>query len=637
MRLSIRTQALLLSFIPLTAMMLVLFFALLNVRAAQDSAYWGRHSQEVLGTSAQLSAYGEQANAALADYLRTQNASDLTRMHAAIAGLRRTVTQLQTLTVDNSAQHARAAHMATLTNALVPYFDRLAALAGDPAAARRLEQSPFIIRASRDYERTQADFDREERALTIQRFQYFSVQSARFIAALIGALLVGIVVSIAGAVLFGARMVRRLLRLAQNATILADGGDPPPDTGDDEIAVLDAQYRAITMRMRKEQAISMQLQRALLPQQLPEIPGIRIDASYRSAASDEEIGGDWYDVFVLDSRTIGISLGDVSGHGLRAASTMAIVRQSIQTAARYTRDAASVMELINRTVCDQDSQIVSAYFGILNTETGKMEYAVAGHPAPITVRATGTIGMLAGSGLLLGVERNARYEKFETHVESGAAIVLYTDGLVETFRGDYSRGVSHLIDAINAEYYNTSDNIAQAIQNRVLAGTQPHDDSACVFIGITELAASTASRARTWHLDAKAVSEARRLKRAFLWHLGQFTDDETALSSVELILGELLGNVARHTQGPATVTLELSHDRAILHVIDQGAGAPIPTFDMPADELAENGRGLFLVNALARRLEIERADGGNRITAELPVTVELFSLAPERQQHAAFR
>jgi anti-sigma regulatory factor (Ser/Thr protein kinase) len=298
---------------------------------------------------------------------------------------------------------------------------------------------------------------------------------------------------------------------------------------------------------------------------------------------------------------------------------MATVRQSIQTAARYTQDAAAVFELVNRNIIDQGAGVVSAFFGILNTRTGHMQYAVAGHPPPITVRASGTIGMLAGSGLLLGVERSARYEHFDTDLESGAALVLYTDGLIETYRGDFTRGVALLIDAINAEYYNTSENIALAIQNRVFAQIEPHDDSAILFIGVTELGVRGASRARTWEIDATAVAEARRVKRAFLWHLGQYANGESDLMSVELILGELLGNVARHTEGHAIVTLELERDRAILHVNDRGA--PIPALHLPEDQFAESGRGLFLVNSLARNLRIERDSGGNHICAELPVTL----------------
>ncbi len=619
MRLSIRTQAVFLTAVPLTVLLVVLAFATLSVRNAEMTAYWGQHSQDVLAASQALTSSITDANNALLSYSDHPDVAALNHMKATLGDVSGRTQQIERLVSDNPEQEARAQHLARLIDEFGPIFRDVANAAGNPRKQRAIEQSKAVQEGGLDFDRTQAALDRTERELAVRRFKTLSAQSALFVETLIGALVVGIAVTAFAMFFFGGRIVSRLHRLSENVTLLGRGENPLPLKGHDEIADLDAQYRETTLRMRHEEAISSQLQRALLPQQLPDVPGIRIDASYRPAATGIDIGGDWYDVFELGGDTIGISMGDVTGHGIVAASTMATVRQSIQTAARYTQDAAAVFELVNRNIVDQGNGVVSAFFGILNTASGHMQYAVAGHPPPITVRASGTVGMLAGSGLLLGVERSARYEHFDTQLESGAALVLYTDGLIETYRGDFSRGVSLLIDAINAEYYNTSENIALAIQNRVFSQIEPHDDSAILFIGVTELGVRGASRARTWEIDATAVSEARRVKRAFLWHLGQYANGESDLMPVELILGELLGNVARHTEGRAMVTLELERDRAILHVNDYGA--PIPELHLPEDQFAEGGRGLFLVNALARNLRIERQNGGNHICAELPVTI----------------
>ncbi len=91
------------------------------------------------------------------------------------------------------------------------------------------------------------------------------------------------------------------------------------------------------------------MQRALLPQDFPVRAGLRIDAAYVSAGEGADIGGDWYDVFALSETAIGISVGDVAGHGLRAASRMGAVRQSIRTAARADDDPRSC--LATSTAC----------------------------------------------------------------------------------------------------------------------------------------------------------------------------------------------------------------------------------------------------------------------------------------------
>src|SRR5947209_20320438 len=118
----------------------------------------------------------------------------------------------------------------------------------------------------------------------------------------------------------GLRIVRRLNHLSQNAERIENGIAPVALGGNDEIAFLDERYREMAVRLRKEHNAALILQRALLPQELPEIPGIRIDCAYTSPGEREQIGGDWYDVFELSANTIGISIGDVAGHGLRSAA-----------------------------------------------------------------------------------------------------------------------------------------------------------------------------------------------------------------------------------------------------------------------------------------------------------------------------
>jgi anti-sigma regulatory factor (Ser/Thr protein kinase) len=102
--------------------------------------------------------------------------------------------------------------------------------------------------------------------------------------------------------------------------------------------------------------------------------------------------------------------------------------------------------------------------------------------------------------------------------------------------------------------------------------------------------------------------------------LGQYAHPGADLSSVELIFGELLGNVTRHTPGYAEVTLDLEDSKAVLHVCDRGSAFdPTPA---PADVFAEGGRGLFLIRSLADDLRVERMNGGNRVSATLPITLD---------------
>ncbi|HET9031100.1 MAG TPA: SpoIIE family protein phosphatase, partial [Candidatus Aquilonibacter sp.] len=397
MRLSLRTQALLLTAVPLLVLLLVFGLAVSRARQAQQMAYWGQHSQTVLEADAALAASISDLNLAIAANNLKQTPQTRLRFDGALAQMHQRAAALVTLVADNPEQIVRARHIVDLIDRITPVARQTFALARYPQKQRQIEQSKPAQQLAHDFERTRADFERAERRLAIDRFRDFSSEATGYIASFIAILVAGIILCAVIILVLGRRLSNRFLNLRRNVERLANDEDPIPLPGDDELSQLDRQFRETTMRMRREQAISSQLQRALLPQQLPTIAGIRIDASYRPAGNGPEIGGDWYDVFILGDHTIGISMGDVAGHGLLAASTMALVRQSIQTAARYTHDAASVLELVNRTIVDQGGAVVSAFFAIFDTHSGTMQYAVAGHPSPITVRSTGTIGMLAGS------------------------------------------------------------------------------------------------------------------------------------------------------------------------------------------------------------------------------------------------
>lgn len=610
MRLTIRTKAFVLTAIPLAAMLVALALAVAYAQRTDAIAAWALHSEDVLHESSAVVFHLSTASRAAERYRISHRATARRAFTNALRATNEAVADLLKRVSDDPEQIARAQHYARAVRLGERYL-RAAAFGGSYAGSQRAG-ALFASAAN--------DFERAERRLAAARFRTLAYETRALARSVLIAFIVAIALTALSLLSFAGSVIVRLRQLSSNVLRLARGDPPVALHGNDEFSDLDRAFRDVTERMRRAREVSTQLQRALLPHTLPEVAGLRIDATYRPSSRGTEVGGDWYDVFTLDENTVGITIGDITGHGVRAASSMATVRQTLQTAARFTRDAASVLQLANHTICDEGGAIASAFVAIADRMTGAMEYATAGHPAPITVRATGTIGLLPADGLLLGVEHNTRYENHYTRLETGAALIFYTDGAVETYRGDYSRGLSDLIEAVSATYYQTSGNIAAAIADRLFATREPVDDCALLFVGVSELGAQAAAGEHRWQLDARNPAEARRLKRALLWHLGQCVDQDADLSAAELILGELLGNVARHTNGQATVILELADGRATLHVED--GGAPIPPHRSPQDELAEGGRGLPLVETLARDLRVGRRDRGNVVSAELPLTVK---------------
>ncbi len=630
----IRTQALLLSIVPLTFLIALLVIAGILQNKTEQTAAWSRVATSALNASDRVLATLTEADRNLVAYTKKPSAASLTGYQRAVARLPLDAQALQSLVRDEPKLRPLAARYASLTGDVVRILDEYLRdiRAGQKAKATAFGASARVRALGTDWTAAKSNFDQTERAMTLDRLDALRRDIQYLGRWLLAIAIAGILLSLFVATRFGVRIVRRLQQLADNARLLGAGELPATIEGSDEIAQLDSVYREMALRIgqtlhereealeayRREHVVASTLQRAMLPQQLPQIAGLRIDTAYVPAAGGTEIGGDWYDVFEVSKRLIGISVGDVAGHGLRAATVMGAVRQSIRTAARDDDEPSSIMRRVNRVLCADEgtTSVVTAFFGLLDLRTGTLRYALAGHPPPIIVRPARKVELLGGEGFMLGVDPRIRFQTFQAQLDVGSGLVLYTDGLVEAER-DYLKGMEQLEEAAGAECSDPSPNIAEGIQRRVFSHAVPRDDSALLFIGITGLSAEPPSPERQgWHLDARDEASAHRVKRALLWQLGGFASGEADLGVVEAIFGELLSNVKRHTPGPADVTLERGLDGAVLSFDDDG-----PPFSVnghaPPDLMAESGRGLFMLRALARDVSVQRIGARNRVAVSL--------------------
>ncbi|HET9030161.1 MAG TPA: ATP-binding SpoIIE family protein phosphatase [Candidatus Aquilonibacter sp.] len=370
----------------------------------------------------------------------------------------------------------------------------------------------------------------------------------------------------------------------------------------------------------REQHVALTLQRAMLPQTVPTIAGLRIDTAYAPAQSGVEVGGDWYDAFAVSDECIALSVGDVAGHGLRSATVMGSIRQAIRAAARDDASPASVLARANRwLMIEEPGTIASAFFGLLDLGSGEFRYARAGHPPTLLLR-DGSVERLEGQGLMLGVTRLAEFEEQRARLDVGSALVMYTDGLIEV-RRDLVDGLNRLEAAAHLAHAAGGENIAESIREHVFGDTLPFDDTAIMFVGVTALGALPAvDHRRSWTIDAKNERTAHQTRRALMWYLGQYGSARSDFGGSETIIGELLGNVARHTPGFAEITVEWRNGLATIEVRDHGDAFTIPATE--PDILSESGRGLRLIQTLAESVMIERAGDGNRVRVALPIALE---------------
>jgi PAS domain S-box-containing protein len=196
---------------------------------------------------------------------------------------------------------------------------------------------------------------------------------------------------------------------------------------------LGEQVSSVVSRARaydRERRISHELQRNLLPDAIPELPGWQVAARYLPAAIGYEVGGDWYDVVPVDDRRVALVVGDVEGHDLEAARIMSRLRHALGLLVLEERDPGKALERLNRVALSgEQSRLATALVGVLDTTSGLITFSSAGHPSPVRIEQGRAAELVVPPGPPLGVQR-CQYKDHEYQLDEDC-LVMFTDGLVE--------------------------------------------------------------------------------------------------------------------------------------------------------------------------------------------------------------
>ena len=219
--------------------------------------------------------------------------------------------------------------------------------------------------------------------------------------------------------------------------VLHVGTLQPRHFTEDEVGLLQlaAERVALATQTRLTQldrATTVALQRSLLPARHITIPGLEVAARYVPGAR-EGVGGDWYDVFALPSGHVGVVIGDVAGHGLRAAVVMGRIRSALRAYALESDDPADVLCRLDRKISIfEPGAMATALYAVIAPDLGSMTVSVAGHP-PLVFAVPGEESRVLSidPDLPLGVRAESPRRKTTTPLSAGEVILLYTDGLIE--------------------------------------------------------------------------------------------------------------------------------------------------------------------------------------------------------------
>jgi GAF domain-containing protein len=392
-------------------------------------------------------------------------------------------------------------------------------------------------------------------------------------------------------------------------------------------------------RFQREHVVAEVLQRAVLPDFLPNVGGVHFDAEYRAGAAGTYVGGDWYDVFVLDDERVVFSVGDVMGKGAAAAALMGQVRSAIRAYAVTGQSPSEVLSsldfLFDALVEDR---VVTVVVGTINPKLGTVRLANAGHPSPLIVRADGVTSFASAETSLLiaaGLDGPVR-PAHDLTLHPGDSLVMYSDGLIER-RGELiTVGMQRLAD--------TATEVALAgwpVQPAAELATRLGEDERAddvVVLALRYLGAPVEGRESPALGTGPSGMSILRLEpvvestpTARHWVTEQLHDvPDEVIACAALLTSELVTNAVLHAATPFTVTVHHMEDRIRVDVADGNPVVP-SVKDYAAD--AATGRGLTLFNTLASNWGVLPVVGGKIVWFELPVD---YSTTPMRVSDGTF-
>ncbi len=258
-----------------------------------------------------------------------------------------------------------------------------------------------------------------------------------------------------------------------------DDGGAPPVAALQEIAAVVGQAAARAAIYASEHQSVELLQRAYLPVRLSPLAGLSFATRYLPAGEPVAVGGDWYDVLPLPGPLVGLVIGDVAGHGIRAAAVMASLRAALRAFATVEACPARILTRLNDYTCRyKPDTFATVFVGVFDPDEDLIRYALAGHPPALLVARDGATDVLDGTvGPPLGVP-GATYEPREHPFPAGASLVAYTDGLIERRDQPIDARLAELVHAARAGAGGGPDALCDWLVFELLSDKDLFDDAA---------------------------------------------------------------------------------------------------------------------------------------------------------------
>jgi anti-sigma regulatory factor (Ser/Thr protein kinase) len=397
-------------------------------------------------------------------------------------------------------------------------------------------------------------------------------------------------------------------------------------------AELVAQAAERARRFETQHGTSQLLQRSMLPQHLPESRRFRLAARYEAGVDGNAAGGDFYDAFALPGDRLGIVLGDVAGHDVRAAALMGQIRAALRALALADPEPAGVLRGLDRLVSSlaaesrSDELFVTVVYAVVEAD-GRLDVSTAGHPPPLIRRpaarpvgpaprpqteqavpraSTYYLDVPSGAPLGLGGPRHTA----SARLAPGETLLMFSDGVVERRGHDVGEGLATVARAVAAAA-NGDPRTLCALTTAAVGGAT-EDDVAVLAVEH----AVTPSRSAGMEIPAEPTAPGR-VRRWMAAQLAAWRVPDPVIGNAVLCASELATNALLHAGTAARIEVDLSPERLLVAVSDSGTRGGVAR--AYTERLSSRGRGLGLIEELSDAWGTDPAVRGSTVWFEMSI------------------
>ena len=371
-------------------------------------------------------------------------------------------------------------------------------------------------------------------------------------------------------------------------------------------------------RFSKDLEIAKQIQHSSLPSVFPPYPNRKDFSIFANMYPAKEVGGDFYDFYLVDENHLAFVIADVSGKGIPGAMFMMTSKTLIKSHTESGLAVNDVFTNVNTQLCENNEagMFVTAWMGILDLKTGMVKFANAGHNPPLIKHADGTFEYLKSKAnfVLAGMD-GIRYKEQEIQLEKGDKIYLYTDGVTEAHNDKNELyGEERLLKCLNSVKDKSVDDICQKIKEDVelFVGTAEQFDD------ITMLCVSFNEKTKDISITVNPTMETVSQIAAFVEEEMEKLEISPKISMKLMIaVDEIYSNIIRYSGATeATIKIEKTETELCLWFIDNGKpynplDAEEPDITTSSEDRKIGGLGIFMVRKMLNNVEYKYIDGKN--------------------------